>query len=387
MVRGKNILLIAGALILLMISCGKAKPPAQRGGAVPVTAYTVQLKNIVYYDSYPATVEALNETELHSEVSGYVTGIFFKEGSQVAKGQRLYEIDRTKYKAALDQAKANVGIAEANLDKAQRDVDRYTALNQQNAIAKQVYDDAITSLENMKMQLQAAKSALVNAETDYNYSLITAPFSGTIGFSSVKLGAFIVPGQTLLTTVSSNDPVGVDLVVDEKAIPVFTALRAREAKEPVREDPDSTFRLVLPDKINYRYNGKISVIDRAVDSQAGTIRIRIVFPNKDAELKPGMNCEVRVLNNSSGQKLTIPYKAVVEQMGEYFVYRIDSGKVKQVKIEPGLSMVESIEVKKGLNPGDQIVLDGLQKVSNGSKVQIGSGNQGNPNAGAGKKTN
>ncbi|MGB8492139.1 MAG: efflux RND transporter periplasmic adaptor subunit, partial [Bacteroidales bacterium] len=136
-------------------------------------------------------------------------------------------------------------------------------------------------------------------------------------------------------------------------------------------DPDSTFRLILPDNSEYGFNGTLTVIGRAVDPQTGTITIRVVFPNSQELLKPGMNCIVKVLNSNSGERVVIPYKAVVVQMSEYFVFKIDSGIVKQVRIEPGLTLGEYLEVKQGVKPGDEIVLDGVQKVYNGSRVQVG----------------
>jgi membrane fusion protein, multidrug efflux system len=359
---------IAGILVLSMLSCKKSKGPGRAMAPVTVAAYTVEPRDIVYYDSYPGTVTALNEVPLRSQVAGYITGIFFKEGSKVMKGQKLYEIDRRKYQAALEQVKASVSISEANFEKAQRDADRYTALNEQNAIAKQIYEDAITNLEGAKMQVVEAKSALVNAETDYNYSVITAPFQGTIGFSAVKSGAYIVPGQTLLNTISSDDPVGVDFIVNEKSLPGFVGLKEKEAK--AMNKADSTFRLLLPDNSLYSFNGTLSVIDRAINSQTGTITIRVVFPNKAGDLKPGMNCRVKVLDINSGSQLVVPSRAIIEQMGEFFVYKIDSSKVKQTRIEPGLNLGEFLEVRKGLKPGDVIVLEGIQKVFNGSMVRI-----------------
>jgi membrane fusion protein, multidrug efflux system len=345
-------------------SCKKAIKQNQSGGAVPVTEYIVKPQKVSVYDSYPGTVTALNEVEVRSQVSGYVTGIYFKEGSQVTKGSKLYEIDQRKYKAAFEQANANVDIAGANLEKAQRDADRYTKLNEQNAIAKQVFDDASTYLQNSKMQLIAAKAALLNAESDYNYSLITAPFTGTIGFSMVKPGTFVNAGQTLLNTISSDDPIAVDFIVNEKSLPEFTRL-----SKTVPEKADSTFRITLPDNSLYPFNGQLSVIDRAVNSSTGTLKIRVVFPNHDKILRDGMNCRVKVLAESSGNQITIPFKSVVEQMGEYFVYLIDSMKVKQVKIELGTNLGEFIEVRQGLKPGDQIVFEGLQKLRNGSPVR------------------
>jgi RND family efflux transporter MFP subunit len=358
-------LLLICCLILFMQSCKKGARQNQFSGAVPVVEYTVQQQNVSFYDSYPGTVTALTEVEIHSQVSGFVTGLFFKEGSHVSKGEKLYEIDRRKYQAAYEQAKANADIAAANLDKAQRDADRYTRLNEQNAIARQTYDDAMTSLQDSRMQVLSAKAALLNAETDYNYSILTAPFSGTIGFSLVKPGTYVVSGQTLLNTISSDDPIAVDFIINEKSLPSFIAMQ--KSKVP---PADSTFRITLTDNSEYPSYGKLSVIARAVDAQTGTIKIRLVFPNNERRLRTGMNCLVKVLSGSSGTQLVIPFKAVVEQMGEYFVYAIDSaGKARQTRIITGSNLGEYIVVRQGLKPGDIIVLEGLQKVHEGSLVQ------------------
>jgi membrane fusion protein, multidrug efflux system len=365
MSNNKIIVLVICSLVLPLQSCKKKKNQNQAAGPVQVTEYTVQPRMVSFYDTYPGTVIPLNEVELHSQVSGYITGIFFKEGSQVSKGDKLYEIDRRKYQAAFEQASASEEIASANLQKAQRDADRYSKLNEQNAIAKQTYDDAVTNLQSSKAQLTSAKAARANAETDFNYSIIKAPFSGTIGLSQVKTGTFVNPGQTLLNTISSDDPVGVDFIINEKSIPKFISLKKNES-----DKPDSTFRITLSDNSEYKFSGQLSVIDRGVDPQTGTIKVRLVFPNHDRILRAGMNCKVKVLGRNSGDQVVIPFKSVIEQMGEYFVYAIDSMKVKQVRIEPGTNLGEYIIVRHGLNPGDSIVLDGLQRVHNGSIVKF-----------------
>ena len=360
-------LLIVCSVVFSLSSCKKKSVQNQTAGPVPVVEYTVQPRKVNFYDSYPGTVVALNEVEIHSQVSGFITGIYFKEGSQVKKGDKLYEIDRRKYQAAFDEARNNKDIAEANLQKAQRDADRYSKLNEQNAIAKQTFDDAITNLQNTRTQLLSAKAALLNTETDYNYSVITAPFSGTIGFSLVKPGTFINSGQTLLNTISSDDPIAVDFIINERSLPGFIAMQKNKAA-----GIDSTFSITLPDNSLYPFYGELSVIDRGVDPQTGTIKIRLVFPNHERSLRTGMNCKINVLGGNSGEQLVIPYKAVIEQMGEFFVYLIDSMKVKQVKIIPGSNLGDQIVVRQGVKPGDKIVLEGLQKVHNGSMVQIGS---------------
>ncbi len=351
-------------LVTLLGSCKTNKQAGRAGGAVPVLPYTVQTGNIIFYDSYPGTVAATDEVQLRSEVSGFITGIFFKEGSDVTKDSRLYEIDRRKFQAVYEEAKATLDISNANLKKAQRDADRYKKLDEQNAIAKQVLDDAITALENAQLQVRSAKANLVNAETDFNYSIIKAPFAGAIGLSQVKPGAFVTAGQTLLNTISSVDPIAVDFIADEKTLPYLINL---QKSQPM--PGDSTFKVLLPDNSDYKYNGKLSIIDRAVDPQTGTIRIRTVFPNPERNLRPGMDCKIKVLNQYSGLQVNIPVRALVEQMGEYFVYTIDTANiVRQKRLELGPTEGQVVIVKSGLKPGDKIVLEGLQKVHEGSLV-------------------
>jgi membrane fusion protein (multidrug efflux system) len=333
--------------------------------AVPVTVTDVNLTKVIFYNSYPANIVALKEVELRGQVSGYITGIYFTEGKEVYAGEKLYEIDRRKYQAAYEEAQSNVKIAEDNLEKVQRDANRYTDLANRDAVAKQLFDNAMTDLKNAKQQVDAANSELIKSKTDYEFSLINAPFDGTIGFSRVKLGALVTPGQTLLNTVSSDDPIGVDFEISETELRRF-----QELENAVISNNDSTFRITLPDNSTYPNSGKISVIDRAVDPQTGTIRVRITVPNHEKMLKPGMSCKVLVLNANSGQQVLIPFKAVMEQLGEYFVFVVKDNKVNQVKISLGPRFSSSAIVLKGLVGGETIVVDGIQKLTDGSSITV-----------------
>ncbi|MDP4223539.1 MAG: efflux RND transporter periplasmic adaptor subunit [Bacteroidota bacterium] len=353
------------ALTAGLLSCtGSAAKDKNENTAIPVTVTRAGTADAVFYNSYPANIVALKEVELRGQVSGYITGIYFTEGKRVQKGKNLYEIDRRKYQAAYEAAQSNVKIAEANFGKAQLDADRYTDLARQDAVAKQLFDHAMTDLNNAKQQVDAANSDLVRAKTDLEYSLIKAPFDGTIGFSNVKLGALVTPGQTLLNTVSADDSLGVDFQINENEL-----LRFQKFENSVISKNDSTFRISLPDNSIYPYFGRISVIDRAVDPQTSSIRVRIIIPNKERILKPGMSCKVLVLN-ASGQQILIPYKAVIEQLGEYFVFVIRENKAAQVRVTLGARVNSNVIVMKGLNDGENIVVDGIQKVHDGSAVRI-----------------
>jgi RND family efflux transporter MFP subunit len=332
-------------------------PPTQ------VTVSTVEYGNATYYDEYPATVTALNQVDLRAEVSGYITGIFFKDGQHAAKGLRLYAIDQQQYKAAYDQALANLDVAKANLAKAQEDADRYTELAKNDAVARQTLDHAMADLQSAQRQVAAAEANVKNVETNLRYSIIYAPFDGTVGISLVKLGSAVTAGQTLLNTISSDNPMGVDCAVDEKEIGRFVQLLKNNPNEQ-----DSIFTMKLPDQSMYPPPGRLILLDRAVDPQTGTIRIRVIFPNPSNILKPGLTCDLRVKANSSTNSLLIPYRAVIEQMGEYFVYVVNGNRVSQRRITLGRDINGMVLVKSGLRVGEQIVTDGVQKLRDNSLI-------------------
>ncbi|WP_343850618.1 efflux RND transporter periplasmic adaptor subunit [Algoriphagus jejuensis] len=348
----------------VLFSCGKAAqapPPV----AVPVSVYKVASKPVKGLDTYPATVVALNEIELRPQVSGYITNIFVEDGQLVTKGQKLYQIDQTKYLAARNQANASLASANAHLSRIKKDVDRYERLDQNEAIAKQVLDNAKAELLAAEAQVQAAQAQVSSAETDLGYSQITAPFAGRIGISQVRLGAQVSPGQPLLNTLSSTDPVQVDFVINEKEIPRYYKL----VNSP--DAPDSLFTLKLSDGSIYPHLGKLATVDRAVGRQTGTINIRVEFPNAERMLVPGMTGTLQVINADYGDQLVIPYKAVTEQMGEYFVYLIGADStVTQQTIKLGTVFGTDVSVREGLESGQNIVVDGIQKLRQGAKVQV-----------------
>lgn len=353
------------ATAFLLAACGGEDKNKVQGPPPPVfvTVADVQAGEAVYYDEYPGTIAALNQTELRAQVSGYVTGVYFQDEQKVSKGQRLYSIDAQVYNANYEQALANLQLQETNMLKAQKDADRYHELDRHDAIAKQQVDYADVALEAAKKQVAAAKAAVNSVRANVSFSNIVAPFSGTIGISNVKTGTSVVAGQTVLNTISTDNPVAVDFAVDQKEIYRFLQMQQQKP-----EAKDSAFTISFGADI-YPYTGSISLIDRAVDAQTGTIKTRLVFPNEKGMLRPGMNTTVRVKSNAARQSILIPYKAVSEQLGEFFVYVLgDSSKVSQRKVILGKQSGTSIIIKDGLNAGEKIVVEGVQKLREGAVV-------------------
>jgi RND family efflux transporter MFP subunit len=365
---------------LLLGACKQKQPPVSP--EIPVNLYKVKEQTVLYYDKYPSTTQALKQVSLLPAVQGPITGIFFKEGSYVEKGQNLYEIDKRIYQSNYDAAIANLRISQGTLDQAQQDADRYEYLNKYNAVAKQLYDHAIITLVNSKAQVKSSEEAVKSAKTNLNYATVVAPFSGTIGLSQVKVGNVVTVGTTILNTISTDDPMAVDFIINEKQLSKFEKLQ--EVKNQVR---DSLFTILLPDNTLYPYTGSISVIDRAVDSQTGSITIRLVFPNPKHYLRVGMSPVVRVHNQDTNPQLVLPSKAVVEQMGEYFVFvakdslvnnpkaGADSAKKQlpallahQKKVAIGQTIGPNVVIKSGIDAGERIIVDGLQSLHDGSRI-------------------
>lgn len=360
-------LIIAGTACLLA-ACGGKKAEQQQAPPPPtaVTAIKATKGNATYYDDFPATITALLEVEIQPQVAGNITGIFFQDGQVVRKGQKLYTIDPQQYRAGYDQAVANLNVQKANLNRAQKDANRYNTLAQQDAIARQVVDNAAATLEAAQMQVAAAEANIRQVATSLKYTTILAPLDGTIGISQVRLGASVAPGSAPLNTISADNPIAADIQADEATIARFQAIQ----KQP-NAARDSTLRFVLTDGTVYKYPGTLQIIDRAVDPQTGTLRVRVSFPNPGRQLKVGINGNVRVKNTTGQPQLLIPYQAVTEQMSEYFVFVVgDSSKVTQKKLTLGARINDKVIVKGGLNEGEIVVTEGTQKIREGARVKV-----------------
>ncbi|GAA4498219.1 efflux RND transporter periplasmic adaptor subunit [Hymenobacter ginsengisoli] len=362
----KYLAMCAMAALLASAACGKqdekknAPPPP-----TPVSVVTARTTDAVYYDQYPATVVALKSVELRSQVTGFITGLYFQEGDLVPAGKVLYEIDKRQYEGAYQQALANLRSAQASAQNAQVNQVRYQRLLQQDAVARQLAENATTTASTASAQVAAAQAAVNIARTNLGFATIKAPFAGRIGISQVRLGAQVSAGSTLLNTISTENPIAVDFAVNETDIPRFTTLLNQKGGAS-----DSTLRFVLPNGQLYNQPGKIQTIDRGVDSQTGTITVRVQFANPQHQLKDGLSGVLKVLNTKSGSRLVIPNKAIVEQMGENFVYVALGDSAKQRKVQLGPRLRDEIVILNGIRDGDKIVTEGVQKLRDGGKIQI-----------------
>ena len=351
------------AVAFSLTSCGdKPAPPPPPPPSVIV--YTVAPGDATYFETYPATATPLNQVDIKPQISGNIVGIFFKDGQAVKKGMKLYEIDQQQYKAAVDQAVANLNVTKANLAKSQQDYDRYQELAKEDAIAKQTLDHQVADLEANKRQVEAAEANIAAVKTNLNYSVIYAPFNGTIGISQVKIGTGVYP-QTLLNSVSTDDPMAVDIAIDQAEIPQFNRYF-----EKGTNPKDSIFTAVLPDGSIYPYPGQLYLLDRSIDPTTGTLKARLTFPNPKNELKAGLTTNIRVKHQGVDSTLLIPYKGVVEALGENFVFVIENGHAFQHKVVLGTRIGGMIVVKNGVTAGQQVVVEGVQKLRDSIPVSV-----------------
>ncbi|HXB95928.1 MAG TPA: efflux RND transporter periplasmic adaptor subunit [Puia sp.] len=356
--------LLPVAAAISLTSCGDKPTGPQAPPPTAVNVYTVTPGNATYFDTYPATATPLNQVDIKPQVSGNIVGIFFKDGQRVRKGQKLYEIDQQQYKAAVEQAKANLDVARANLARSQQDYDRYDSLAKQDAIARQVLEHQVADLEANKRQVQAAEAGVASVETNLKYSDIYAPFDGTIGISLVKVGTSVYP-QSLLNSVSTDDPMAVDISINQADIPQFNRYFEKGTK-----GKDSIFTAVLPDGSIYPYPGDLYLLDRSIDPTTGTLKARITFPNPKNELQAGLTTNIRVRHASGDSTLLIPYKAVVESLGEFFVFVVQDSVALQKKVSLGTRIGANIVVRNGLTQGEKVVIEGVQKLRDSSIVRL-----------------
>lgn len=347
---------------------GSAQNPMMQERVIPVSAVEVTEELVSNVVHYPATVVALNETEIRAEVNGYITNIYVNDGAFVNKGQKLYAIDNVRYQAVRDQAKANLQSAQTQLDRVKRDLDRYIELDEKNAIAKQLLDYAQSDYNSAKDKVEVARAVLSNANTDLSRAVIYAPFSGKLGISMVRQGALVSAGSTLLNTISSISPIGVDFQVNEKEINQFVEIQRSSTTLK-----DSIISLQMPDGSTYEHYGNVTVIDRAVNRNTGAITVRATFNNPKDILRVGMNANIKVKSQSATPQIVIPYKAVIDQLGNSMVYVVsDSNTAVTTHIKLGLIMRDKVVVNEGLEVGQKVITDGLLNVRPNDKVQVGN---------------
>jgi membrane fusion protein (multidrug efflux system) len=370
---------LASAVVFFCIGCGKSAPPKPPPPEVEVVQ--VEQKDVPVWSEWIGTLDGLVNAQIKPQVTGYLLRQTYTDGAFVKKGQLLFEIDPRTFQAAVDQAKgqlANAGgqlaTAHANQVKAQNDVSRYTPLAKEQAIPQQDLDNAVQANEAAKAQVQAAKAAIeaakakvASAQLDLGFTKVVSLIDGIAGIAQAQIGD-LVSQSTLLTTVSTVDPIKVYFPVSEREYLEYVKENPNAAKRAVTE-PQLQLQLVLADGSVYPYKGALSFADRQVDVKTGTLRVQGTFPNPGNVLRPGQYARIRAIIRTAKGALLVPQRAVTEQQGSYQVAVVNSNNTVEIRpIKVGERVGTQWIIETGLKPGDRVVAEGTQKVRPGAIV-------------------
>jgi membrane fusion protein (multidrug efflux system) len=359
---------VVGALALMDCS----RKPAQVAPNTPeVLVTTVQPRDVPRVLERVATLDGFINANINAQVQGYIISRDYQEGSLVRKGDLLFKIDPRPFEAALGQANGALAKDQANKVKADADEKRAVDLFNKKVISDQERDTAIAAAESTKANVEADEAAVKTAELNLGYTKIIAPIDGLAGFANNQVGDLVGPASTSpLTTVSQIDPIKAIVTVGEGAFTDFFA-RYPDAEKRQALLKRIDFDLILGSGTIYPQKGKFYALDRNLDTRTGSIRYYVTFPNAGATLRPGQFGKVRFVPDAVHNALVVPQEAVTELQGNFQVAVIDQD--NKVSIRP-VTMGERIgamwQVTEGLNSGDRVVVQGVQKAREGATVTV-----------------
>jgi len=366
-----SLLLVALFGGLLLGGCGRGQQSPQ-SPAPEVAAVAVQPQRIVLTTELPGRTCAYLVAEIRPQVNGIIQKRLFTEGSDVKANQVLYQIDPAPFQAALDSARANLAKSEANLVVARLRADRSRGLLAANAVSQQDYDDKEAALKQAEADIEYCKAAIETARINLDYTRVTAPISGRIGRSNVTDGALVTAYQALaLATIQQLDPIYVD--VPQSTTELLKLKRRMEDNRLHQNGTDqNTVKLILEDGTAYPLEGNLQFRDVTVDPTTGSVVVRVVFPNPDGILLPGMFVRAVVQEGVSEQAILIPQQSVSRNpKGDPVALIVDGeGKVQQRMLVIDRAIGDDWLVSSGLASGDRVIVEGLQKIRPGASVKV-----------------
>lgn len=374
----RSIITIGGAAVLLLSlqSCKPQNPNAAPPAAA--TAVNVQVakplaKRLTDWDEFTGRLIARERVEVRARVSGYLTKVSFKEGTEVKEGELLFTIDPRPYEAAVERAEAILAQAKTNADLAGLEAKNAGKLRDDQVISVEESERRIKSSAGEQAAVRAAEASLAAAKLDLEFTRITAPISGRISDARVTEGNLVTGGpqgtnSTILTTIVALDPIYCDMEVDE-----LSALKYREMHKKGERESALFQRIpaemALANQDGWPHKGEIDFVDNQIDPTTGTIRARAVFPNADRLMSPGFFARIRIPGSGEYDGLLIRDSAVGDDQGSSYVWVIDENKkavYRPVKLGPLLDGLRVI--RDGIKAEDSVVVSGLMSVRNGSQV-------------------
>jgi RND family efflux transporter MFP subunit len=385
----KRYLLIGGVLVLIGVALliGAIHPYKHAMGAPPALSPTVEVvqvqqEDVPVYGEWIGTLDGFTNADVRAQVTGYLLKQGYQEGAFVKQGQLLFQIDPRPFQAAFDQAQGQLAQSKAMLANAQAvqrrtelDVERYTPLVKEQAASQQDLDNAVqnnlaalATIETAKAQIKTYEAAVETAKINLEFTRLVAPIDGIAGQAELQVGALVTPSSGVVTSVSTVDPIKAYFTVSE---PQYLGWRKRFPTEANRLEADKKLRLqlVLADGSTYPHEGTFYFADRQVNQSTGAIRIAGIFPNPNNVLRPGGYAKVRAVIRTEERALLVPQRAVSELQGGYQVAVIDpENKVNVRPVTVGPQVDRRWVIASGLNPGERVVAEGVQKVRSGIRV-------------------
>ena len=368
--QGAAVLLLV--LPLLFLSCGKketAPPPLPKVKVVEVLQTTVPVPVDFVGQTY-----GYKDIPIRARVDGFLTGLFFTEGSVVKKGQLLYTIDPEQLKSV--EASRLSGLAEAKtmLVKAESDLKRIRPLAEINAVSQRDLDAAVANFEAARSRVEAEEAQLQYARINLGYTRISSPIDGIIGMTEAKVGEYVgkSPNPIVLNEVSSIDTILVNFSISESEFLKLLRMRQARLADTTKGTmaSESKISLVLTDGSLYNYPGKFNFANRQVDPATGTILFQAAFPNPEMMLRPGQFARIKVVLDEIEGGLLIPQRCVKELQGIHQVYALNANNEIELKnVKMGIKVGGMWMVESGLQPGETIVFEGLNLVRPGAKVE------------------
>jgi membrane fusion protein (multidrug efflux system) len=368
--RRRHLALLALPIIVLFaFGCKHNSPPPPPPPKVEVVK--VERRDVPIYQDFVGQVYGLQDIAIRARVEGVLESIHFKEGTFVKKGALLYTIDPLQLQTKVAAQMSGVAQAKTMLAKAESDLKRIIPLAANNAVSQRDLDAAVAQRDAAQSALDAARANLESADIELGYSRIKAPIDGIIGKTMAKVGDFVgrSPNPIVLNYISNIDDVVVEFFLSEQEYLYFARQIISMKGNGDTSAPSNDLQLILADQSIYPEPGTLNFIDRQVDPSTGSILLQATFPNPDKLLRPGQFARVKGRVAMMPQATIIPLKALNELQGQYSVFVVgDSAKVEMRSVKQGALYNDYAVITEGLKGDELVIIEGLQKVRNGSKV-------------------
>lgn len=352
--------------IVALGGCG-GPPPVVDPPPPEVLVAIAETRAVNPYVRFVGRIQAVEDAQLNARVAGYIVERTFAEGSFVAAGDVLVKLDPEEYQIAAAQAEGRLALAQAELAAAQRNFERADELMKAEAIAARDFDEAVNRRDQAKAQVATAEADLERARYDLKHTEVRAPFDGRISFAAKSIGDF-VGLQEGITSLVTTDPMQVSFDVNEKELAAFM-LRQKDQGERRAAIEGVEVKLILPGDLPYAHSGKIDFFDNRINPNTGSMKARAAFPNSDLVLVAGQFVTVILENEQADEAILVPQHSVQQdQLGTYLMVVDAAGVVEQRRVELGSAFGPAVAVRSGLEPGEQVVVEGLLKIRPGITV-------------------